>query len=146
MSTPTSVTTISTLSMPGIALAVLLALLLGAGGGTWWGKRLEQKNQASTTVTQLQAALQGHADLVRRSSEASQAIRQATARLRATQGKTYKEITDELQATAPDRAGCVFPAGVMRGISAARDRAEDAATRGLVNTVPTPATSAADDR
>ncbi len=125
-------------------LTLLLTLLVGAGAGTWWGQQLERKNQDAIMVAELKATLTAHADLAKRSSEASQALRLASARMAKTQAKTYKEISDELQASAPGRAGCVFPAGVMRGIGTARDHAADAAARGIVHTVP-PATAGPSD-
>ena len=89
---------------------------------------------------------QTRADLLKRSTEASQAIRKATASLQLAQAQNIKDFRHELQSTATDRAGCVFPAGVMRSISAARDRAATAAAHGIVDTVPTATGGPTDDR
>lgn len=121
-------------------LALLLACATGGVGGTLWGQHLERKNQDASTVAELQAVLTANSDLVKRSTEASSSIRQAVGRLHTITSKTSKGISDELQATASDRAGCVFPAGVMRVLSEARNRAAAAAAHGIVDTVP-PATS-----
>ena len=81
-----------------------------------------------------------------RARRSMQAIRTATARLQQTQAQNLKDFKHELQSTAADRAGCVFPAGVMRSISEARDRAAAAAAHGIVNPVPTATGGPADDR
>lgn len=138
------------MSPAAIALSLLLTGLAGAAGGTFWGKHTErqaqQAKQDADTVVDLKAVLDANADLVKRSAEASRSIRQAIDRLSSINTKTTKGISDELQATADSRAGCVFPAGVMRELAAARDRAADAATNGIVHTVPAAAIGAAADR
>ena len=127
-------------------LTLVLTLTAGAVGGTFWGQHLERKNQDAETVAQLKATLTANADLVKRSTEASQTIRTATARLQQAQTQNLKDFRHELQSTATDRAGCVFPAGVMRGISAARDRAAAAASHGIVNPMPAATGGSTDDR
>ena len=127
-------------------LALLLACATGGVGGTLWGQHLERKNQDASTVAELQAVLTANSDLVKRSTEASSSIRQAVGRLHTITSKTSKGISDELQATASDRAGCVFPAGVMRGLEAARERAAQAAAGGVVGALPGAAASATGQR
>lgn len=127
-------------------LALVLTLAAGAVGGTFWGQHLERKNQDAETVAQLKATLTANSDLAKRSTEASQAIRTATARLQQAQAQNLKDFKHELQSTAADRAGCVFPAGVMRSISEARDRAAAAAAHGIVNPMPAATGGPADDR
>ncbi|MFS4552626.1 hypothetical protein [Comamonas resistens] len=127
-------------------LALVLTLAAGAVGGTFWGQHLERKNQDAETVAQLKATLTANSDLAKRSTEASQAIRTATARLQQTQAQNLKDFKHELQSTAADRAGCVFPAGVMRSIGEARDRAAAAAAHGIVDPMPAATGGPADDR
>lgn len=127
-------------------LTLVLTLTAGAVGGTFWGQHLERKKQDAETVAQLKATLTANSDLVKRSTEASQTIRTATARLQQAQTQNLKDFRHELQSTATDRAGCVFPAGVMRGISSARDRAAAAAAHGIVDAVPATTGGTADDR
>ena len=127
-------------------LALVLTLAAGAVGGTFWGQHLERKNQDAETVAQLKATLTANSDLAKRSTEASQAIRTATARLQQAQAQNLKDFKHELQSTAADRADCVFPAGVMRRISEARDRAAAAAAHGIVDPVPAATGGPADDR
>lgn len=127
-------------------LALVLTLAAGAVGGTFWGQHLERKNQDAETMAQLKATLTANSDLAKRSTEASQAIRTATARLQQTQAQNLKDFRHELQSTAADRADCVFPAGVMRSISEARDRAAAAAAHGIVDPMPTATGGPADDR
>lgn len=133
-----------------IALSLLLTGLASAAGGLLWGQHIERKAQQAQhnakTLEQLTSTLTASADLAKRSTEASQAIRTATARLQQAQTQTLKDFRHELQSTAADRAGCVFPAGVMRSISAARDRATTAAAHGIVNPVPAATGGPTDDR
>lgn len=138
------------MSPAAIALSLLLTGLAGSAGGLLWGQRIERQAQLAAqnanTLEQLQSTLTANSDLVKRSTEASQTIRTATARLQQAQTQNLKDFRHELQSTATDRAGCVFPAGVMRGISAARDRAAAAAAHGIVDAVPTATGGTADDR
>lgn len=138
------------MSRAAIALSLLLACLVGTAGGVLWGQHSERKTQQadqnSKALQQLTSTLTASADLAKRSTEASQAMRTATARLQLAQSQNLKGIRDELQSTATERAGCVFPAGVMRSISTARDRAATAAAHGIVNPVPATTGGTTDDR
>lgn len=138
------------MSPAAIALSLLLTGLAGSAGGLLWGQRIERQAQQAEynakTLEKLQNTLTANADLAKRSTEASQTLRTATARLQQAQTQNLKDFRHELQSTATDRAGCVFPAGVMRGISAARDRAAAAAAHGIVDTVPTATGGPADVR
>lgn len=138
------------MSRSAIALTLLLVAMGCAVGGALWGQRMERQSQQAAhnakVVEQLTNTLHAGADLARRSTEASQAIRQATANLQQAQAKNLKDFRHELQSTDADRAGCVFPAGVMRGISAARDRSAAAAANGIVDTMPTAPGGPAHDR
>ncbi|WP_218241532.1 hypothetical protein [Comamonas fluminis] len=138
------------MSRAAIALSLLLACLVGAAGGVLWGQHSErqaqQADQNSKALQQLTSTLTASADLAKRSTEASQAIRKATASLQLAQAQNIKDFRHELQSTATDRVGCVFPAGVMRSISAARDSAATAAAHGVVDTVPAATGGPADDR
>ena len=138
------------MSRAAIALSLLLTSLVSTAGGVLWGQHSERKTQQaaqdSKTLQQLTDTLTANVDLAKRSTEASQAIRTATAHLQLTQAQNLKDFRHELQSTAADRAGCVFPAGVMRSISAARDRAAAAASHGIVNPMPTATGGPADVR
>ncbi len=138
------------MSPTAIALALLLTGLASSAGGLLWGQRIERQAQQAAQNTkaleQLQNTLTASADLAKRSTEASQAIRTATASMQQAQAQNLKDFRHELQSTAADRAGCVFPAGVMRGISEARDRAAAAAAHGIVHPMPAATGGSADDR
>lgn len=129
-----------------LLVAGLAAVALGYGWGHSAGQAAAKAASDAATLKQLKNALQASDDLVKRSVQASSAIRLATTRLEQAQTKNLKDFRDELLATAADRAGCVFPAGVMRSISAARDDAAAAAAHGLVGPVPATAPSPAHDR
>ena len=129
-----------------LLVAGLAAVALGYGWGHSDGKAAAKAASDADTVQQLRTTLQASDDLAKRSAQASSSIRLATARLEQAQTQNLKDFRDELLATAPDRAGCVFPAGVMRGISAARDQAGAAAAHGIVDSVSPTTTSPAHDR
>lgn len=133
-----------------VALAGLLLSVVTAGGGYVYGlaqgKTLERGEQAAKAVDAITAQLAAHAALVKRSSAASRELRNAVALREQADKKSSEELSHELAETADSRAGCVFPAGVMRNLAAARDRAAEAAARGIRGAVPEPAASAADAR
>lgn len=138
------------MSRAAIALSVLIAGLAAMALGYGWGRSAGRAQQQAASdvhaVQQLTDALAAHADLTKRSTEASRAMRLAAARLGTLNAKTTKEMTDVLQATADSRVGCVFPAGIMRGLGDARDRAAAAATHGIIDTVPAAASGASPER
>lgn len=130
-----------------IALAgLLLAAAAGLGGygyGLNQGQALEQGRQSGQALQALGTQLAAHADLVKRSGAASRSLRAAVAQLEKANTQTTMEIADALANTAPDRADCVFPAGVMRGLADARDRAAATTASGIHGALPGPAASPA---
>ncbi len=135
--------------MKPLTLALLtLCACLGAGvGGFFYGKHLGERLEAgardASAVGQLTTLIEAQKGLVAQANLASRAMRQATsARLLADQQSTL-ELQDALRATADSRAGCVFDPGVLRQLTAARDRAAQAAASGLRAAVPAPGASAA---
>lgn len=128
---------------------LLLAVATAAGGyvvGNGHGKATEVARKDAATVKALGEQLAAHSDLVKQSGAASRRIRQALALRLQVNDQSTKEMGDALTATADSRAGCVFPAGVMRGISDARDRAAQAAASGVGSPLPTAADGAAAER
>jgi len=127
-------------------LAVLISALASLGGGYWYGKadgRAEERaRQDSKTVKDLGEIISSQTKLIQDANAASSAMRQATARREAADRKTTEEFNHALAATADSRAGCVFDAGVLRQLAAARDRAAQAAAGGIRGTLPAPGASA----
>ena len=122
---------------------LLVAIGAGVGGyayGIDQGKALQKGHNDATALQAVTEQITAHADLVKQSATASRSLRLAVAARQRVDVSTSKELGDALTATADSRAGCVFPAGVMRGLSEARNRAAAAAAHGIVDTVP-PATS-----
>ena len=122
---------------------LLLAAAAGIGGygyGLDQGKALEKGRQDSKALEAVTEQLSAHADLVKRSSAASRSMRTAMAQLEKANTQTTTEIADALTTTAPERADCVFPPDVVRGLQGARDRAAEAAASGIRGALPgTPA-------
>ena len=68
---------------------------------------------------------------------------QTVAQLEKANTQTTTEIAHALTTTAPERADCVFPPDVVRGLQGARDRAAEAAASGIRGALPSPPASAA---
>ena len=67
---------------------------------------------------------------------ASQELGKTISARRQADARTTQEIRDALATTAPQRAGCVFDAGVMQQLDDARRRAAEAAASGIRRAVP----------
>lgn len=130
----------ATVAVAGLLLAVA-AGIGGYGYGLDQGKALEKGRQDGQALDAITQQLTQHADLVKRSGAASRGMRAAVAQLEKANTQTTTEIADALTTTAPERADCVFPPGVMRGLSEARDRAAHAAASGIHGALPSPAAS-----
>lgn len=89
-----------------------------------------------TDLSRLQAVIDSTKSLAQAANAASQKLGQTISARQQADDKTTKEIRNALAATAGSRAGCVFDAGVMRQLEAARQRAAAAAAGGLGNAVP----------
>ena len=128
-----------------ITAGLLLAVATGIGGygyGLDQGKALERGRQDGQAVDAITQQLAAHADLVKRSGAASKGMRTAVAQLEKANTQTTTEIADALTTTAPERADCVFPPDVVRGLQGARDRAAEAAASGIRGALPSAPASA----
>ena len=123
-----------------VAIAgLLVAIAAGVGGygyGLDQGKALEKGRQDAKALETITDQIAAHADLVKRSGAASKGMRAAVAQFEKANTQTTREIADALTSTAPDRADCVFPADVLRGLQSARDRAAEAAASGIRSALP----------
>ena len=129
----------ATAALAGLVLAVATGIA-GYGYGIDQGKALEKGRQDASALKTLTDQVNVHADLVKRSSAASRSMRTAVAQLEKANTQTTTEIADALTTTAPERADCVFPPDVVRGLQGARDRAAEAAASGIRGALPgTPA-------
>ena len=135
----------ATAALAGLVLAVGTGIA-GYGYGIDQGKALEKGRQDGKALETITDQIAAHADLVKRSGAASKGMRAAVAQLEKANTQTTTEIADALTTTAPDRADCVFPSGVMRGLEAARERAAQAAAGGVVGALPGAAASATGQR
>lgn len=134
------------MSRTTLALFALVTGLAGALGGYFYGHSqgvtAEAAKRDGQAVQQLTGLIDAHKSLIADAGKASRAMRKATAARAATDTESSKEFADALALTAASRNGCVFPADVMRKLSAARDRAAQAAASGLRATLPGTAASA----
>ena len=135
----------ATAALAGLVLAVATGIA-GYGYGIDQGKALEKGRQDASALKMLTDQVTAHADLVKRSSAASRALRAAMAEQERTNTATTRELNHELTQTADSRAGCVFPAGVMRNLADARDRAAEAAASGIRQPLPSAASGPGADR
>ena len=137
------------MSATAITLAALVLALSTGGIGYWHGTSAGQASakaaQDAQAVTDLTEIITAHKGLIKEAGAASGRIRKAVAARELADNKTTKEVSDELTATSDSRAGCVFPAGVMRGLAEARERSAQAAASGIGSPVPAARGSAAPD-
>lgn len=136
----------------GVLILFAVVLSLGAALGWSYGHstgltsghadglkqgRAEQQAQANAqALADMGQMLESHKSLVAAAGQASKAMRAALAQRAAHDAQTTKEFQHALASTAASRAGCVFPADVMRQLSEARDRAAQAATSGVRSALP----------
>ena len=130
---------------------VALAFVVSAGAAGYWrghasGSAAEVARQNAATLNTMDAQLAAHADLVKQSGDASRRLRVAVALREKANTQTSKDLRDALDSTADSRAGCTFPAGVMRQLAQARDAAAQAAASGVGGALPGAAASAAGNR
>ena len=132
----------ATVAVAGLLFAVATGIG-GYGYGMYQGKALEKGRQDGKALETITDQINAHADLVKRSGAASKGMRAAVAQLERANTLTTTEIADALTTTAPERADCVFPPDVVRGLQGARDRAAEAAASGIRGALPSPPASPA---
>ena len=135
----------STVAIAGL----LVAIAAGVGGygyGIDQGKALKKSSQETEYLKTVTDQITAHGDLVKQSGVASRNLRLAVAAREKVNDTTSKELGDALTTTADSRVGCVFPAGVMRHLSEARDRAAEAAASGIPGAMPGAPASTARER
>lgn len=127
-----------------LALGAVLAVLLGAWrllayveqAGYDRGQADARQTCQQTNLASLQAVIASTQGLTQAAHAASQQLGQTIDARQIADAKTTREIRDALATTASSRAGCVFDAGVMQQLAAARDRAAAAASGGLRGAMP----------
>ena len=123
-----------------IALAILVWTLATAFSAFLYGKSTQADIDAAQanaqTVSALTTIISNSATLAADAAKASQAMRRLVAERSKADQQSTQELKDALIKTAGNRVDCRFDAGVMQQLSAARERAADAATGGLRHAVP----------
>lgn len=127
-----------------LTIGAVLAALLGAWrllvyieqAGYDRGQAAARSECHQADLERLQAVIDSAKGLSEAANAASQQLGKTISDRQSADAKTTREIRDALAATAGSRAGCVFDAGVMRQLDAARQRATAAAAGGLGNPVP----------
>ena len=132
-----------------LTTSALIALIVGvaaSAGGYAYGMRqgavAESARRDGKAVADLTKLITSHQSLIDQANAASRRMRGALARRAAADTQTTQEFKDALAATADSRAGCVFPADVMRQLAAARERAAQAAAGGIQGALPSAPASA----
>lgn len=125
-------------------LAVVLGVVGGLGVGYWRGdldaSAREVAKQDAQTVKDLTGLIQSQKDLIADAGKASAAMRGAVALRQKSDAQSTKELRDALSKTASERAGCLFPADVMRQLAEAHGRAAQAAAGGVRGALPSAGT------
>ena len=127
------------MSAAKVALIALVLCLAAAVGGFFYGRHqgvlAESAKRDGKAVADLTQLITSHQGLIGQANRASLALRAVVAARLEADNKFLQEFKDALKPTADSRAGCVFPPGVMRELSAARDRAAEAASGGAAGVV-----------
>ncbi|SDU82276.1 hypothetical protein [Pseudomonas sihuiensis] len=123
-----------------LCIALAVSWLLGSSTAYDLGYA-EGKAAAAEACQQAQLdALEGVIDstkgLIADANAASQELGKTISARRQADAQTTKEIRHALATTAPQRAGCVFDAGVMQQLDDARRRAAEAAAGGVRTSMP----------
>jgi hypothetical protein len=141
--TPTLTRTITPLRWIPFAAVAAAALVVGGLGGWAYGQHagradgraLERGEVNGQVVQQMGEALTSHRELIDQASAASRRMRAAVAAQEALNQSQKQETRDALLETAADRVDCVFPDRVLDNLAAARARAAQAATGGVLGAV-----------
>lgn len=124
-----------------LVLVVLVAALLSAGGGFWYGRHegaaKYQAKQDSAAVKDLTTLINTTATLTADAAKASTDLRVQINRRTALDNKTTQELKNALALSAIGRAACRFDAGSMSLLEGARERANAAAASGVLSALPT---------
>lgn len=127
-------------AVAGLGVALFVAYQLGASNayalGYAKGESAAQGKCQAAQLDALQDVIDSTAGLTAAANSASQALGQTISARKQADAKTTREIRDALASTAPERAGCVFDAGVMQQLDDARSRAAEAAASGIRRAVP----------
>ncbi len=129
-----------TLAAAVIALAVtwLLASSTAYDLGYAEGQAAAEQACQQAQLGALQNVIDSTKGLTAAANAASQELGKTISARRQADARTTKEIRDALATTAPQRAGCVFDAGVMQQLDDARRRSAEAAASGIRRAVPAP--------
>ena len=127
-------------AVAGLGIALFVAYQLGANNAYALGYAeggSAAKDQCQTAqLDALQDVIDSTAGLTSAANTASQELGKTISARKQADAKATKEIRDALASTAPERAGCVFDAGVMQQLDNARGRAAEAAAGGIRGAVP----------
>lgn len=129
---------LSALAGLGIALAVtwLLAASTAYDLGYAEGKAAAAEACQQAQLDALEGVIDSTKGLIADANNASQELGKTISARRQADAQTTKEIRHALATTAPERAGCVFDAGVMQQLDNARSRAAEAAASGVRAAMP----------
>lgn len=127
-------------AVAGLGIALFVAYQLGASNaydlGYAKGESAAKDQCQAAQLDALQEVIDSTAGLTTAANTASQELGKTISARKQADAKATKEIRDALASTAPQRAGCVFDAGVMQQLDNARGRAAEAAAGGIRSAVP----------
>ena len=127
-------------ALVGLGITLVVTWLLAASTaydlGYAKGQAAAAKTCQQAQLDALEGVIAATHGLIADANTASQALGKTISARQQADAKTTKEIRDALASTAPQRAGCVFDAGVMQQLDTARHRAAEAAASGIRGAVP----------
>lgn len=119
-----------------MAFLVPLAMNKGEQIGYEQGLAAGRAECQQDTIDELTVLITSSQYLVGQANTASMQLAKAISDRQQADTQSTREIRNALTATAGDRAGCVFDAGVMQQLDSARHRAAEAAAGGIGSAMP----------
>ncbi len=131
---------IAACALAAFCIALVVTWFLGSSSaydlGHAEGQAAAAQQCQQAQLSALQQVIDSTHGLTAAANAASQALGQTISARQQADARTTKEIRDALATTAPQRADCVFDAGVMQQLDAARHRAAQAAAGGIGRELP----------
>ncbi|WP_312679856.1 hypothetical protein [Stutzerimonas nitrititolerans] len=131
---------IAACALVALCIALVVAWLLGSSTGYDLGHAEGQaaaaKQCQKDQLGALRQVIDSTKNLTAAANTASQKLSKTISARQQADARTTKEIRDALATTAPQRVDCVFDAGVMQQLDAARHRAAQAAAGGIGRELP----------
>lgn len=132
------------MSITAKSISLLLVIAAQVATGVWGhsvgfskGVAAAESKYQKADIAALKGVIANTEKLTKAADAASLAMNKSIVDRQAADRKTTQDFKHALSTTAHLRVSCVFDNSIMRQLSEAADRADQAATSGIVSAVPT---------